>query len=227
MIHGVVQQGEDEAGLVLARAGLDDDEPVGAREIIARLLGPQALRIVRPSELGGADGEIVRVGSRWQIRVSSRLSPERAAFVALHELAHWHLGRLDHDDETETLCDAIAGALACPWRAFADASRELGARFDLLADIFAVEPSCAALRYGEVRGEPLALVSPQRVRVRGSNWAWGDERDVRRLAQAERLPPSLQRVRVSAADARIVLFADTATPPPPRKRSRGLTLANG
>lgn len=199
--------GDADAALVLARAGLGDDEPVSALELVERLLGPGALRIVLPSALPGADGELVQhADGRVRVHVSGRLSPTRAAFAALHELAHWHLGRHGHDDATEALCDAIAAALACPWTAFCEAAREHGPRFDLLAEDFGVDPSCAALRYGEVMGAPLALISPARVRLRGEPWEWGEERTVRRLAKCRELPKGVQRVEL-AGTARVALVA--------------------
>lgn len=71
-----------------------------------------------------------------------------------------------------------------------------------LAAAFETTESLAALRLGEVTGQPIALVARQ-VRVRGDDWAWPPEADLRR---ARRGPPPRGLVKVQLRErGRVVL----------------------
>lgn len=62
-----------------------------------------------------------------------------------------------------------------------------------------------ALRIGEVTGEPIALVSRKAVRVRGDEWGWPSEEEIRRLSRGD-LPPELRAVRLTDDPKRVFLF---------------------
>lgn len=209
---GLLDEAEGEARLILERVGFDIYDAPGAWKIVASTLGPRALRRLPARKLAGAEGECCRVGDEYRIYVRSDLAPARASFVALHELAHVHLGELRHGDpELEERCDAIAGALVCPRGAFGEAVKEHGEQWEQLALDFGVETCCAALRYGEVLNVPLCLVSPASVRVRGREWGWPrSEREIRRLAKGRGLPPGLVAERLPDDPRRTLLLADTA-----------------
>ena len=200
---------EGEARQLLERHLWDMSDVPGARRLVEAALGKDAVRRVPPSALRGAEGELARVNGAPRVYLSSRLGPLRSGFVALHELAHHHLGTDAHGSpELEALCDAIAGALLCPRRAFRAAVSAHGMAWAQIAIDFNVEESCAILRYGEVMGEPLALVAPRSVRVRGQDWTWPDERGLRRLARAG--GPGVARTELAGDTRRVVLLADDA-----------------
>lgn len=200
---------EGEARLLLERAGYALDDVPGAGELVRAILGPGAVRRAPPSALRGAEGELVTMNGAPRIYVSSRLGPARQAFVILHELAHHALGAREHGGpELEQLCDGIAAALLCPRGAFRAAVCRHGLDWAQLALDFGTSCSVAALRYGEVMGEPLALVAPRSVRVRGAAWTWPDERGMRRLARHG--GPGLARAVLPDDARRVVLVAGDA-----------------
>ena len=200
---------EGEARLILQSAGYALDDKPGAAVIVRALLGPRAVRKAPPSAIHGAEGELSDVEGQTRIYLSNRLDSKRAAFVALHELAHLHLGARKHGGpELEALCDAIAAALLCPRMAYRAAVCRRGLDWEQLAFDFGTSCSVVALRYGEVTGEPIALVAPRTVRVRGAEWGWPDERGLRRLARAG--GPGVARAVLADDARRVVLVADDA-----------------
>jgi len=144
-----------------------------------------------------------------RIYYRSSLAPQRADFVVAHELAHWALGtRLTEDEnDIESACDALAAALIAPRRAFLDAVRAYGTRLPRLARAFQTTESLTALRLGETTGEPLALVAPRSVRVRGAMYSWPGESQLRALAAARRSGPGLRNTRLRDDPRRTVLRA--------------------
>lgn len=197
---------EGEARFILERAGYALDDAPGAAAIVRAHLGPWAIRRVAPSNLRFAEGELFDVHGQTRIYLSNRLSPARAAFVALHELAHFALGARKHGGpELEALCDGIAAALLCPRQAYRAAVCRHGLDWEQLALDFGTTCSVVALRYGEVVGEPLALVAPRSVRIRGAAWTWPDERGLRRLAHHG--GPGLARAVLPDDERRVVLVA--------------------
>ena len=197
---------EGEARFILQRAGFALDDKPGAAVIVRAILGARAVRKAPPSAIHGAEGELAEVEGQTRIYLSNRLGPTRAAFVALHELAHLHLGAREHGGpELEALCDAIAAALLCPRMAFRAAVCARGLDWAQLALDFGTSCSVVALRYGEVTGEPMALVAPRRVRVRGAEWTWPTERGIRRLARSG--GPGLARTVLPDDERRVLLLA--------------------
>jgi hypothetical protein len=74
-----------------------------------------------------------------------------------------------------------------------------------LAQAFGATQSCVLLRQAEVSGAPTALVTPARIYVRGNEWAWPGETDVRRLVVEPH--PGLAKVRIADARRRVGLVA--------------------
>ncbi len=205
---------EAHARLILERADFSIYDVPGARALALRLLGPGSVEKVPARKLWGADGEICRVDAHGKHRIflSSALPAVRAAFVVMHELAHWHLGLMAHGGtELEELCDNIAGALTCPRGAFDSAVNEHGQAWGPLSEDFGTSTSCVVLRYGEVRRTALALVS-RIVRVRGDeSFCWGGDREhVRQLSMARCMPDGLRRDVLPDDRGRVVLISEAA-----------------
>ena len=189
------------------QAGLDPDRPHVPR-LARALLGPGAIqRGPRPLH---APAALVRVGDAWRIIVARSLPPLYALFAVGHELGHYLLARHGYDgDDEERAADYLAGALLAPRRTFATAHRALGDDLPALAGAFSMTETGAALRLGEVTRAPLAVVSPQRVRVRGPDtWVWPDERTLR--AWVHRPMPGLRKTRLTDDPRRVVLGVDDA-----------------
>lgn len=81
--------------------------PVAPSELAEHYLGPGSVRLVAMRDLA----RLLRVGSRWQIHVSTRArEPE---WLIGHELAHWAT-RTTHAcgaPDTEALCDLVGACL--------------------------------------------------------------------------------------------------------------------
>jgi hypothetical protein len=131
-----------------------------------------------------ADGFIARVRGTWRIYLREGLPLAQARFIALHELAHWALG----EGASEADCDALAAALLAPKPLFERALREVGPSYTKLSRWFVCTETFAALRYGEVTEKPLVVVAPANVRIRGREYSWPSEPEIRGLAKAKRLP---------------------------------------
>lgn len=192
---------EGTANALLLRAGLQPDEAPAPLRLAEALLGPGAVRLVHAGALPGV-AALARWGGRWRVALRSTAPRQAQGFAVLHEIGHWALGA----DAPEAACDALAAALLLPRRAYLAAAREHGADWPALAARFGCSESAVALRWGEVVGEPLALVAPVRVRVRGEPWGWPPaEEQIRELARAPR--PGLASARLSDDRRRVVVRA--------------------
>jgi hypothetical protein len=170
---------EGEAEAVYRRLGLDASDPADPVAIAEGLLGRDSVRSVRASALPGA-ATLVVVNGQTRIYVREKLSSERFAHLVGHEVAHFVLG----PDATEQDCDYLGAAIIAPRPAMMLALRHVGRDWSELARIFGSTQTLAALRASEATGEPLALVAPRRVRVRGDAWAWPEtEGEIRKLAK--------------------------------------------
>lgn len=183
---------EGEAEAAYRAAGLELDEGVTPIWLAKRLLGPDAVvGVASLMQPGG--GCLVRVHGQPRIYYRARLPPALRDFVIGHELAHALLGERV-GDEAEAACDAFAAAVIAPRRAYLAALRAYGVRFTKLARAFATTESLVALRLGEVTGEPVALLAPHSLRVRGSECAWPSEPELRSVLP--RSGPGLARARL-------------------------------
>jgi IrrE N-terminal-like domain len=193
---------EAEAGWIYRLADVESDQPPGAVVLAERLRLP----ILRADDrfLRGGDAALRELDGELWICVRRRLPFERLHFAVAHEIAEWRLSQLDYrDEDREQTANALAAALLVP-RAALRVSVLLD--FAQLAEDFIVTQTCAALRVGEVTGRPMAVVSPQLVRVRGDAWEWPDERAIRGLAKAKALPEDVERVELSDDPRRVVLL---------------------
>lgn len=187
-------------------AGMDSERP-NVAGLARKLLGPNAI-IRGPRPLSGP-AALIRIRDEWKIFLSRSLTREYALFAVGHELGHWLLRRDGGISDSERAADYLGAALLAPRRAFLTARRAVGDDFTALAEAFATTETGAALRLGEVAREPLAVISPQQVRVRGpEEWVWPDEQTLRRWGR--RPVPGLRKTRLSDDPRRIVLNAESA-----------------
>lgn len=163
---------EGEARSVYVSAGFALDAPCSMASLAKAVLG-RPVEVVHARALPG-DACLATVNSEKRIFLRRGLSKERARFAVAHELAHLALGLDSSTLENEDTCSTMAACLVVPRRAFQVVLAET-VLFRELAARFTTSESCVALRYGEVTGTPLALVTPQRVRVRGEEWCWPEE----------------------------------------------------
>jgi IrrE N-terminal-like domain len=178
------QDWEGAADELRARAGLELDEACGPIALARRL----GLRVEEVSGMLGL-GALVRVHDERRIMVRRGLPPAIRSWVVGHELAHFVRGSTcgwNGRDDEERACHYIGAALQMPRRVFAAATRE-GGTWAMLAERFKTTETAAAMRFGEVRGEPLAVVCPHRVYARGpEEWIWPDEPTIRQWARSPR-----------------------------------------
>ena len=193
-----------EAGWLLR--DFDARHPPGARAVVRHHLGADA--IIRVSGLIGAPAELAMVHGEFRIALRQRIGPEAERWFLLHELGEWRLKQLDYrEDDIELVAEAIAAALVLPREAYRIELREHGRHFRSLARAFLTPETAAALRLGEVTGEPVAVIAPARIRVRGDeDWVWPPEEQLRWIAAARQMPPGVRRVVLTDDRRRRVLM---------------------
>jgi hypothetical protein len=168
---------------------------------IAAGLGIEVQRVLGMLTIGA----LARYDGRTIIGVRKSLPKPYAAFAIAHEIGHWALRQVGSED-SEAGADYIAGALLMPRSAFLGRVRDVGANPEQLALPFGVTQTAAMLRLGEVHRQPLALIAPHTVRVRGpESWTWPDENTLR--GWGRRGGPGLAKVRLSDDTRRVALLA--------------------
>lgn len=194
---------EGTAEALYAEAGFDPREPAAPVRLARALLGPRSVFSVHASSLPG-DACLVRLEEQYRIYVRARLEPRRRRFAVLHELAEWHLHRVGFQgQDIESVADALAAALLAPRQQFLRALTATGYRLPILARHFEATESCVALRAGEVTGEPMALIAPLTVRVRGADWSWPTEPELRVVSRGK--IPGVRKVSLRSQPPRVVL----------------------
>lgn len=165
--------------------------------VIARRLGIRVVRV--PGMLDR--GNLGYGSGRWWIAI--RNDDEHTIG---HELKHWWDRINGVIESTEESADMVGAALMMPSPSFADAVRRFGRNFSALARHFRATESSVALRLGEVQDVPLALVTPQSVRVRGPEfWEWGSQEFIRHVAKTGR--PGVAVLRLHDDRRRTVVIA--------------------
>ena len=199
---------EGAAEAMYRAAGLDPREGASPLALAHGLLGPGSVQSVHAASLPG-DGALVWERGEAQIHVRAKLSPQRRRWAICHELAEWclTLARYESDDR-EQISDALAAALLAPRQHFLRVLRADGRRLPALARRLVTTESFVALRLGETTDEPLALIAPSRpVRVRGAEFRWPSEEQIRAMAAGRPLLPGLARTRLRDDPRRVVLSA--------------------
>lgn len=193
---------EGDAIAVYKEAGLEPDEPASMAGL-ARLLLRTPVKAV--SMRGRA--ELTLVGDEWRIYVRRGTPAARLRFEIAHELAHWWFRRVGYPTEDrETCCDALGAAIVAP-RPLYLAVRKRTIQVPEVAGAIGATQSLVALREGEVLGTPVALVEDRRVLVRGEEWGWPPEQEIRRIARVGGRP-GLARIRITDEGRRVALVAD-------------------
>lgn len=189
------------AGEILESGGMADDEPPAIGKLARAHLGPECFDTL--TNLPG-DAALARVYDHWRIYLKRGLTPQRKAFAVAHELVEFWLKVhiRYYADNVEQVADGVAAALLCPRRAF---QRALGLSFPELAEAFRISQTHAALRESEVTGHPRAVVSPKLVRVRGGEWIWGTENQLRRTGQGQQSMPGVVKTKLTDDPRRFVL----------------------
>lgn len=190
---------------IYERAGFDPDEAASPIRIAKGSLGPDGVRVVPHSALPN-DAKLAMVNGRRFIFLRKGLPRERLLYAIAHELAELVLhGQVD--ERIEDACNAIAGAVLAPRRAFFKRLREVGRDFEQLALPFGMTQTASALRLGETTDEPLVAVSPVIVRVRGRDFGWPSEPEIRRIARGPERP-GVRKVPLTDDRRRVVLIGE-------------------
>lgn len=173
---------EGTASWIYEKAGASEADPPDPLTL-ARRLGIKVE--VAPRRGLWGDATMTRVRGRAVLWTTRGTPPVRLRFAVAHELAEWAHGER-REETIEELCNATAAAIIAPRRLFLEALSYLGDDLPALARTFKTTETCVGLRLGETTAEPIALVSPKLVRLRGDDWGWPGEEEIRRLSRANR-----------------------------------------
>lgn len=185
------------------------DGPPDLLRLSRRVLGLDAIRVVDPASLPG-DAGLAFVFGRWIVRVRNGLPPQRLRFAVAHELAEFALKKLRYQPRrVEAAADALAAAMLAPAPGYRRAIATLGDDWAALGMAYEATDSLAALRWSEVTGTPLALITRVSVRVRGELLRpWPPPYELRRLARTG--GPGIARRTLTDDPRRVVLLPTCA-----------------
>lgn len=192
-----------EVDALFARAGLEPSEPTSLRRLFSGLrLAPPESAPIR------TEGVLAEVQGEPRVFYRAGLSLERARFVVGHELGHLWLERWARypyeGEDIEERCDAFGAMVIAPRALVVRARRRWGDDVDTIADRLRTSKSVALLRFGEVFGDPSAVVRATGPIVRGDDYAW-PRLD---LAAAKRLRhPGIRKVALDDEPRRVGLVA--------------------
>lgn len=183
---------EGTASWIYERAQADEANPPDPLRLAKRLgIGVE----VAPRRGLWGDATLTLVRGKPVLWTTRGTPVVRLRFAVAHELAEW--AHRERQEETiEDLCNATAAAIIAPRRLFLEALGAIGDDLPALARVFRTTESCVALRLGETTAQPVALVSPALVRLRGDEWGWPATDEIRRLARAKAVPAALRIVRL-------------------------------
>lgn len=189
------------------RLGFDPSQPVDTFRLARKLLGPNAIE--RGTTIAGLPARLFIINGERRIAVSRKLSAEYAMFYAGHELGHVILDELGYRaDDVEAVCDMFGAAVMAPVPAVTAMLRAFGRDHEAIADEVGATQTWAALRIAECLGIPRAIITPQRLYVRGpETFVWGPEDALRRLAKGNGRP-GITKARLGDDPRRVVLDID-------------------
>lgn len=149
-------------------AARTDGVKAGGLEIAAMLGIPVVF--TRPPDVHG-EGEIEPYRGDFRILLLTGLSPQESSFAAAHEISHVWFRRtgaafLTQDDE-EDAADQVAAALLMPAALLLRSFILHDPDFPALALEYGVSQTAMALRFGELTGQPVAIVGASRPLFRG------------------------------------------------------------
>lgn len=192
---------EGDALAMYRLAKLEPDEPVAIGRLVRRLLGTD----IQEASFCRGKAHLTRIGPDWWIYVHAGIPLARLRFDVGHELAHWWYRRCSYfAEDLELLCDALGAAIVAPMPLFR-AVRKRTSRVVQVAHAIGSTQSLALLREGEVLGTPVALVEDRRVIIRGEEWGWPTEPELRRLAASRSPGPGVRKVLIRDETRRIGL----------------------
>lgn len=192
------------AGDIYRAAHARPCRPEDPAKLASKLLGSGSVRFVGPEVLRRHNAAVARIGEEWRIYLRSDLDPVTQRFSIAHELAEWFLARHGIDaPEVEHSADAVAAAILVPLRYARAACAARGPRWKQLAMDFSTTESCAALRYGEVTGHPLALITASSIRERGAPLLWPSDDELR----SDTPCPGIKKARLRDDPCRLVASA--------------------
>jgi len=188
---------------IYAEGGIDPAYPTGPHALALAILGRGGIEYARMV----GDGSYNPHGAKPRIYLKPGMHPWREAFTIYHELGERHLyGQID--EGIEMACDRIASFLRAPRAAFRRLVHDVGPDdFAAIARRSASSETSAAMRVAEVYDVPTVVVTPARVYIRGAEWGWPDEAELRRLARARKLPSEVEKVTLTDARGRVVIRA--------------------
>lgn len=126
-----------------------------------------------------------------------------------HEMGHTACKDNGYSGEDlERVCDYVGAGIQTRRGPFLKRAKQIGPDFAQLAKEFGTTETWAALRYGEVTSEPIAVVAPKAIRVRGANWEWGSPENVR--SAAKHGARGIVSVRLTDDSQRVALLASVA-----------------
>lgn len=181
---------EAEAQAILKENGIDPFAKPWMKLLAACVLRKSANVRVVPN---------LPVVSRWLadadvIEVRAGLQRGMEDFGIAHEIGERRLHALRYrGPDPEAVANGIGAGLLLPRQYVQRVVRDLGRNVAEVAEAMDVDQAMALLRIGEVFGTPLALVSPQQVRVRGEEREWGPESNVRSIAAGRVVVPGVER----------------------------------
>jgi hypothetical protein len=167
---------------LLQRARLDIGERVDPRIILHRLGLELEPRVPRGCH------ELIEGNKVYYDPTSPRLISD-----LFHALGHRAVTYAGVEIQDERLVIAVAARLTVPTLAFRRGLRH-GLGRHSLAQEFGVNETCAALRYGEVTGEPVAVVTPRWIYAAGE-WPWPAASVLRRMVRERHKSIRTERMR--------------------------------
>jgi hypothetical protein len=183
---------EGDALAMYRLAKLEPDQPVALGRLVRALLGTE----VQQAAFVRGKAHLSWFQDRWWIYVHRGIPLARLRFDVGHELGHWWYRRCGYSGEDiELRCDALGAALVAPMPLFRSVRKRISTVVQVARAIGSTQ-SLALLRDGEVLGTPVALVQDRRVLVRGHEWGWPTEPELRRLASSRSPGPGLRKVTI-------------------------------
>jgi len=187
------------------RAGVDPERPIGVLRLLMACPDIDVEfcpRLHRPAKL------IVAPDGRMRIQLRSTDSAIALSWRAGHETGEALLVRSRCvSPHIEQYADNLAGAIVAPMPALRALRARAGSDFARIAGALRTSQTIAALRYGEVFDEPLAVILPGRVKRRGPVDGLPSDAELRRIVRAGGCREALV-VPLADARARSVVIAN-------------------